>query len=270
MADKKNINIEHPEVWDLLVSIDDRRVNYILYTPQVANSLIMGEVACADETLQSLEDAIYEEPVLLGEYHRVKLLVKSSHFLILPVETSDDDGKSMVCQAFPNDDGDAAVCLLPASDVKIAYLMPRGMQAFLDRTFNFPETYHHLFTLCEHFEGLNRHQGISRMILNLHEEEMDLAVYRDGSLQCANSFPFSNVHDATYFALNAWRTFGLDQLADELQLMGDNAVRAAMTPELRRFVKYVMPAVYPAAAMRLGRNAMQAPLELILLALCES
>jgi hypothetical protein len=58
-------------------------------------------------------------------------------------------------------------------------------------------------------------------------------------------------------------------LTDELQLTGDGGQRASMTPELRKYVKYVMPAVYPAAAMRLGRNAMQAPLELILLALCE-
>ena len=69
--------------------------------------------------------------------------------------------------------------------------------------------------------------------------------------------------------MNAWRANGLDQLTDELQLTGDADMRAAMTPALRDYVKYVMPAVYPAAAMQLGRNAMQAPLELILLALCE-
>ena len=79
----------------------------------------------------------------------------------------------------------------------------------------------------------------------------------------------ANADDAVYFALNAWTTYGLDQLTDELQLAGDGDLRAAMTPALRKFVKFVMPVVYPAAAMRLGRNAMQAPLDLILLALCE-
>ena len=270
MEGNKNLNIDHPEVWDLLVAIEDRRVSYILYTPQVANSLIVGEAACADETLQSIEDAVYETPVLLGDYHRVKLMVRSSRFLLLPCETSDDDGKDLLRQAFPDEDGDVAVCLMPQCGVKIVYLMPQGMLAFLGRTFNYPEIYHHLFPLCEHFERQHQHQGISKMFLNLHEEEMDIILYREGLLQCANTFPFTNSQDASYFALNAWRTYGLDQLTDELQLMGDNAVRASMTPELRKFVKYVMPAVYPAAAMRLGRNALQAPLELILLALCES
>ena len=48
-----------------------------------------------------------------------------------------------------------------------------------------------------------------------------------------------------------------------------SSMLGTMTPVLREYVKYVMPAVYPAAAMRLGRDAMQAPLELILQALCE-
>jgi len=64
---------------------------------------------------------------------------------------------------------------------------------------------------------------------------------------------------------------GWTSSTDEMQLTGSREVRAQMSPLLRRYVKYVMPAIYPAEAMRLGRNAMQAPLELILLALlCES
>ena len=107
------------------------------------------------------------------------------------------------------------------------------------------------------------------MFLNLQEGSMDMAIYRDEALLCANTYPFSNAQDAAYFALNAWRAHGLDQLTDELQLAGNGETRGVMTPVLREYVKLVMPAEYPAAAMRLGRNAMQAPLELILLALCE-
>ena len=98
---------------------------------------------------------------------------------------------------------------------------------------------------------------------------MDLAIYRGGLLQCVNIYSVTNAHDAAYFTLNAWRAHGMDQLTDELQLLGDEQQRAAVTPELREYIKYVMPAVFPAAAMRLGRNALQAPLDLILLALCE-
>ena len=269
MGKNDKTNIQHPEAWELLVAIGDQQLDYILYAPAVAGSLQMGHASRTDDSLQALEDATYDTPDLLNDYKRVRVVVHSQHFVLLPMETSDEDCAELVRTAFPADDGEAAVCALPQNGVKIAYLMPRGMQAFLGRTFSFPEVYHHLFPLCEYFKSLNRSDDLSRMFLNLNAESMDVAIYRKGAFLCANSYQFTNAHDAAYFALNAWRTHGLDQLTDELHLMGDNTMRAAMTPMLREFVKFVMPAVYPAAAMQLGRNAMQAPLELILQALCE-
>ena len=269
MKGKEKINIEHPEAWELLVAIDDKQVNYVLFTPAVPGSLAMGQVAITGDSLQALEDAVYDTPELLNEYKRARVVVHSQHFVLLPQEADDDDCRMLVRQAFPDDNGDAAVCALPGNGVKIAYLMPRGMQAFLGRTFNYPQVVHHLAPLCEYFNEQNHGNDLSRMFLHLDAERMDMAIYRKGKLSCANTYPFSTAEDAAYFALNAWRANGLDQLTDELQLTGDADMRAAMTPALRDYVKYVMPAVYPAAAMQLGRNAMQAPLELILLALCE-
>ena len=269
MEAKNKLDIQHPEAWELLVAIGEKQVDYILYTPSVANSLIIGQVKLTDGSLEALEDAIYNTPELLNEYHRVRVLAHSRHFVLLPIETSDDDCASLVREAFPDDVGDTAVCPMPQNGVKSVFLMPRGMQAFLGRTFNYPAVYHYLMPLCEYFKGQNRGNDISRMFLHLNAVSMDMVVYRDGALMCANSYPFANADDAVYFALNAWTTYGLDQLTDELQLAGDGDLRAAMTPALRKFVKFVMPVVYPAAAMRLGRNAMQAPLDLILLALCE-
>ena len=269
MEKNRNINIQHPEAWELLVFIDDRRVDYILYTDAVAGSLVTGQVEMTDTTLQALEDAIYETSDLLSEYKRVRVIVGSRHFVIFPMDTRDEDCLALTAQAFPGLDADGAVCALPHNGVKIAYLMPKGLQAFLGRTFNYPAVYHHLFPLCEHYAGLNRGGDVSRMFLNLNDSSMDMVIYREGKFTCANSYQFKGDQDATYFVMNAWRTYGLDQLTDEMQLTGQRERLAAMTPQLREYVKYVMPAVYPAEAMRLGHNAMQAPLELILLALCE-
>lgn len=269
MKGKENIHIEHPEAWELLVAIGDGKVDYILYAPTVANSLIVGEIPWTNRSLQGLEDAIYDTPELLNEYKRVRVIVHSQHFVLFPVASGDEDCVGLLRQAFPGDDGDAAVCVMPRNQVKVAWLMPRGMQAFVGRTFNYPTMCHHLRPLCEHFTDLVHDDGKSRMFLNLDEGCMDLAIYHGDKLQGANTFHFVNSQDAVYYALSAWRAHGLEQLSDELVLMGDREQCADMMPRLREFVKSVMPAVYPAAAMALGRNAMQAPLELILLALCE-
>lgn len=265
---KDKIDIPHPEAWDLLLSIDDRRVDYILYTPTVAGSLLIGQMDRVDASLQALEDAVYDTQELLNEYRRVRVLLHGNHFVLLPQDVTDEDCTSMAREVFPGDDGDVAVCPLAHAGVKIAYLMPRGMQSFLGRTFSYPETFHHLMPLCEHF--LDQHSdGRSRMLLHAQADKLDTIITRDGKLLCANTYPFTGNDDAIYYAMSAWRAHGLDQMADEMQLTGDKEVCASLMPQLREFVKYVMPAEFPAAAMRLGRNALQAPLELILLALCE-
>lgn len=269
MEGNSKIDIQHPEAWELLVSIEDRQVSYILFTPHVANSLIIGHVERTDDSLRALEDAIYDTPELLNEYKRIRVVVNSRHFILLPEDTSDDDCLALVRHAFPGDDGDAAVSHMPHNGVKIAYLLPHGLQAFLGRTFNYPSVCHHLVPVVEHCKESIEGTDDSLMFLNMLPDAMDAVAYRDGKIQCVNTFSFSNVQDAVYYALNVWCTHGMDQLHDRLQLMGDDAMRAEMTPELREFVKNVVPAEFPAAAMRLGRNALQAPLELILLALCE-
>jgi len=269
MEGNNKIEIQHPEAWELLVLIGDSRVSYILYTPHVANSLIMARVERTDDTLKGLEDAIYDTPELLNEYKRVRVVVDSHHFVLLPEETEDADCMALVHSAFPGDDGDAAVNHLPGNGVKIAYLLPKGLQAFLGRTFNYPAVCHRLVSLCEHCREDSQGSDVSRMYVHLCPDMLDVFIFKDCKIHCVNTFPFSDVQDAVYYVMSAWRAHGMDQLTDELQLMGDNEVRAQMTPELREFVKFVMPAVYPAAAMHLGRNAMQAPFELILLALCE-
>lgn len=269
MEAKNDIRIEHPEAWEQLVAINGKHVNHILFAPSVDNSLIVRETELAEDSLQALEDAVYEAPGMLDEYKRIRVMVHSQHFVMLPEECADDDCRSLVRQAFGDDEGDAAVCHMPWCGVKIAYLTPRGMQAFLGRTFSYPTVYHHLYPLCRHCDGLKPGDGASRMLLNLRPDSVDMVIYRNGMFHSANSYPFADRDDAVYYVINAWHTLEMDQMTDELQLMGDPDTCTAMLPELRRYVKHVMPAIYPPAAMRLGHNAMQAPLELILLALCE-
>lgn len=271
MSERDNpSSIRHPEAWHLLVQLQAGSVAYALYTPAVHGSLITGTVTPqqADTALQALQNAIIDTPLLLDDYGRVSVLVQAGHTVLLPPEATLHQAQTLLHAAYPDQTGDAALCPMPNCGVTVASLMPAGLSAFVHRTFNNPTIYHHLMPLCEHFVQQGSGSRTSRMLLNLHgSDQMDIIVCRQGQLADACSYRYTNPNDAAYLALNAWRVHQMDQLTDELQLTGDRQARATMTPLLRRYVKYVMPAIYPAAAMRLGSNAMQAPLELILLAL---
>ncbi len=48
---------------------------------------------------------------------------------------------------------------------------------------------------------------------------------------------------------------------DEIIIAGDSRRRAAITPLLRRYVSYVMPAIFPAELFRAGRAVLSCPFE---------
>ncbi len=68
--------------------------------------------------------------------------------------------------------------------------------------------------------------------------------------------------------LNAWQNLGLDVRSDELQISGDKALRDTLTPQLRKYINYVMPMIFPVSAMKIGQDAIKAPFDLILLSQC--
>ena len=103
MAQKRDIHIEYPEAWELIVAVRDSQVDYILYAPSVPNSLIIGNVPLDEASLQGLEDAVYDTPELLGEYKRVRVVVHSTHYVLLPV---DADGMPIHVGDMMEDDGE--------------------------------------------------------------------------------------------------------------------------------------------------------------------
>lgn len=268
-----NINIQQPELWTLQLSLGEKSIDYILFTDAQENSLIMGSVdldASADSYLKSLENTIYDNPLLLDDYRQVRVIVASQHFVVMPQEYDEFEAQDIFDATFPDHDGDMAMCELKRCGVNIAFEVPKGVLGFLQRTFFTPPVFHHLHPLCEHYYRLNEGSEISRMFLNLSDSHMDMVIYRKGRIELANSFDYHSAQDAAFFALHAWDSMNLDRLVDEVQLTGDKKERDAIAPVMREYIKYVMPAIYPAAALRLGQNAMNAPFDLIMLALCES
>ena len=88
-----NINIQHPERWTLQLALHPRVLRYLLFDRQVDNSLIAGEIpldTSASTYLKAVENAIYDNSPLLDDYGNVRLLVDTTHFVLLPNEVADE------------------------------------------------------------------------------------------------------------------------------------------------------------------------------------
>ena len=272
LSNKIDVEVQHPELWRLSLRIDSGSVRFVAHSDIEQNSLMSRSVELEDgedDFLRSLENCIYDNPFFLLDFKRVDVAYTSRRFMGVP-ERLDEAGARAAFEAmYGKADGDVAVDALPHCQARIAFEMPSGLLPFINRTFNNPPIRHHLSAVCEHFAKKCRNTGIGKEFVYFHDGYADVMVYLRGRFAFANTFECATAEDAMFFVLNVWNDYSLDVHNDELQIAGDKLMREAVAPMLREYVTYVMPAIFPAAAMRIGMDAMKAPFDLILMSLCE-
>lgn len=268
------IHIANPEMWVLQLSLQPECISFIAYAPEIPDSLISNTIdlhfAGENSYRKAVENAVYDNPVLLNDFSQVRILVQAPQFSLLPPGVTATVAQGLFQATYgPCSLSDFATCILPKSQLTIAFSMVEGLQGFLQRTFNMPPIYHHLYPQCEHLSRTERNHDTHHTLLNITGNRLDVVVTYQHQIILANSFIFKNIQEAAYYALHIFETLKLDQETNTIQLIAEKDVREGITPILRQYVRYVMPAIFPAAALRLGQAAMKAPRELILLALCE-
>lgn len=267
-----DIEIRQPELWNLILRLGETAVKFILYNEEEENSLISRELPLESpevDYLKALENCIYDNPVLIQDYKKVVVSVCSRHFVVLPADfTGEDDMNDIMSCMYAGDAGEYCLSELVDGENSVAFTMPRGVMSFLQRTFNMPLIVSHLVPLCRYAAGKSEKSGITKMFVHLYDNCMDMCIFRKGQLLVTNTFQYRNVEETAYYMLSAWQHFGLNAEDDELQLSADKSERDAVTPILRKYVSYVMPIMFPSSAMRIGRDAIKAPFDLILLSQC--
>lgn len=273
MSENHDINIQRPELWTLHLALGAEHIGYALFAKEQEESLIFGELPLdltVGSYLKAVENCVYDNPLLLKPYGEVRAVVASKRFMMMPAAIIDEDTRLDIMDvAFPDAEGEFAFCDMPQCGAVMGFEIEKGVNAFLQRTFFNPPVLHDLVPLCEYNKSKQEMASLRRMYVHLCGSQMSVCLFDRGSLAMANSFQFNDIDDAAYYALNAWQTFGFDALSDEILLSGDKPLRDVLAPMLRKYVNFVMPAIFPAAAMRLGHDAVKAPYNLILLALCE-
>jgi hypothetical protein len=146
--------------------------------------------------------------------------------------------------------------------------VPSELLGFLRRTFNNPRICHSLTPLALYFKGKHPNRSRGKMMVNLRGEQLDVVILGDDAPLVINSYPVHSPMDAVYFVMACREGVGLSAM-DEIILAGDSESRAAVTPLLRRFVRYVMPAIFPSTMFRACRAALRTPFELVVAPLVE-
>lgn len=265
--------ITNPDMWNLLLRLSPSELHVVAYSIVEDNSLIYRRFPLDGNSgsyLRTLEEVIYDNPMLLSDFRRVYCVIQTSTHVIAPADyTSEADHGLLLNASHPDFKGSIFTDPTGTRNAIIISGIESDLSAFLHRTFHNAIISSHLSPLCRFFSAKAGKSNSMKMLVNLRESSLDVIIMQGGNLMLANTFSFTDPMDAAYYILACRNRIGLDPHNDELLLAGDTGVREKFLPVLRTYLARVMPAIFPPQMFKSGKDAMIAPFDLIVTPICE-
>jgi hypothetical protein len=265
--------IKEPQMWQLVLELGPDALSVMVFSPIEHHSLISVDIPLNRDIsiFKAFQEVVYDNPLLLSDFKRVTILLPEQRFMLVPDMLTD---AAMVNRTFraafakPEVNTELLVEELPALKARMLMELPSELLGFMRRTFNNPHVSHSLTPLALYFKGKHHNRARGKMMVNLRGERCDVIILGDEAPLVINSYVVRDPMDSLYYIMACREGLGLNQM-DEIILAGDPASRAALSPLLRRYVRYVMPAIFPSTMFRAGRAALRTPFELVVAPLVE-
>ncbi len=207
--------ISQPELWRCVLHITPSRLNVAVVPPvaqeeMVAASLLLNPEAATP--LKALEDAVYDNPLLLSDFRSVHCLVETPAHAVVPAELATPDDAPLLLSRMSGTeaDPDRTVASPEMGGASLLYELPEPLEAFLKRTFFGVSISTPLEEVGKAAVGMSASGGEPVMIAVADTASaVTLAAARGGGLLLLNTFNVSHPTDAAYYLLASRATLGL-------------------------------------------------------------
>ena len=251
-------------LWRLFLRISPRQLDALLLGPEsVETSVIAHSVELGAPDCQALEEAIYDNPLLLSDFGQVVVTFDVPDFALIP---------SGCCSQMEQ----IARALMPSENAQenyeffgveagvdqfMAVRVSSDIMKFLRRTFS-QATYGHVLAVDVTYLGHVNMNGDCCRTYGLCAANDELAVvsFRSDGRPCfINMFADTSADDIAYYMLAARSQAGGGQLV----VGGELSRRNAASEVLRRVESEVLPITLSEDLLQLCRMAPQAPLDML-------
>ncbi|MDE6207227.1 MAG: DUF3822 family protein [Muribaculaceae bacterium] len=271
----ESTTIDSPHLWRLVLGIAPGALHAVAFSTVADATMIYRRLTLggSDSLHRQLEEAIYAAPWLLSDFGRVDIAVSTPYFTVVPAGL-DDDGLAASLTDIAGDTPDAVELLSDSTpQCRVVWALDADCRRFLARTFRNAPVHHAISPLLKYFDTVSSASNRAKLFVHLSDEtprRLDIIEYdASGCLRMAVSKEWEVDNDALYYILSVAELTGFDRENDELQLCGDQTLRSRLSTLLSRYVRHVLPLIFPSAALRSGREAFRAPFPLVILPLCE-
>ncbi len=158
---------------------------------------------------RAIEEAVYDNPALLGDFQAITALVDTRAYTLVPNEVAADSllAAAVADRLLPTPDCRSELIATPLrhAPATILWRIPADLVAFLRRTFFNVSILPAIAPLAD---SLTAPSGMSsgRIYVNFRQGSLDVvALGSGGSLDCVNTFDYSEPSDAVYYIMALYR-----------------------------------------------------------------
>ena len=269
--------IANPRLWRLgmILDADGGTLDVVAVSTVDDEPMLCRSIALAKglEPLRALEEAVYDNPLLLADFEGVTLLLRTPHFSVLPASLAADDealdAASRLLWPCPEHPLASVATPVAGTDAAVLAALPADVKAFIGRTFPDARVMHVLVPETAYFAAKGRPGGRARVCAVAAPGSVDLMAFSaEGQLLGATSYGCTAAADMAYYAAALAQVCGI--VSGDLQFFvaGNPEPRDAMIEALRAFAPNVASWVIPAGMAAEGAGP-DTPFPLLILPLCE-
>ncbi len=253
-------------LWRLILRLENRRMSALLLGPEsVERSVIYHNETLADESVRSLENAIYDNPLLLSDFAAVDIIIANSDAFVSPTSAA-EIREQMANAMLPDFSVPRRIEAESITNtLEVVYTINEECYNFAARTFAAARFHHSLAIDAKYLYHRNARSGASAHLFALCEtcEELALIDFDSaGNLRILSRPKVSTAEDCAYFILASRNNDN-----GPMSVGGSPALRNDVCALLRQMRPNapVLPLTLPEDLLHLRRFAPDANFDMIFL-----
>jgi len=250
------VDLSHPEKYGLAIFLHPETYSFLLY-PVFGNE----EVFFTEDRPEHLSDAFasfkdwyFDNDFFALPFGKVFVICYSPDFTFLPNEFDPDRYAADFLKYLLTDSGGIVLYNRVAGfGFNVVFSVPEAISDFFTRSFSEPQFIHHSVALIEYCNQKRLIAASMRtMVVNLERGEMTLLCYDSGELLLCNYHKAPRIQDSIYFILFTWKQMKMNQLTDNILLLGDASENFELIDNLSLFIRRIIPETLPTGFNSIG------------------
>jgi Protein of unknown function (DUF3822) len=212
----ETLDINSTENYELSIQVSSDGLSFCLLD-SIRNKFIMIRSFMADDNkyfnAEKISEIIHNDDFLTRRYKKVKYVIPSSKFTLVPAPLYDPGKKDeyFVFNHNLEDDNIILADKINDPDAFIVYSVSKSISEAMNILYPGVYPHHHLKILLDH-TSLIRKSVIGNYIhVHIERDYFNLIVYNDNMLKFCNSFAYRNISDILYYVLNTFKNLDIKQ-----------------------------------------------------------